>query len=294
MSHKKLRKAFSLLEVSAIILIIGLLLAAITQGSHLYAKSKLATARNITDNSEVHYTEGLLVWLDATATEAFDDEYIGDGDTIAKWTSNNNRSILEFNVEQDSDPAKPTYNSDGINGLPAVVFDGSNDVLTRSNTKITDFSGTNTHTTFVVQYDTKDPSSEMATFTWTGGSGEYQLRFPYTNSYYYDFYEAQTGGWRLSGNISSYVSQPNIITMYSDGVQKKFRINGKEIATTSSTNNISSAVAYTFYLGSHTGPGQYFGGKMGELIFFDRGLTDDQINEIELYLSEKWGIALES
>ncbi|MBM3590130.1 MAG: prepilin-type N-terminal cleavage/methylation domain-containing protein [Alphaproteobacteria bacterium] len=47
------RKAFSLIEISVVILIIGILIAGISQGIDLYNDFNLTKARNITKNSRV-------------------------------------------------------------------------------------------------------------------------------------------------------------------------------------------------------------------------------------------------
>ncbi len=54
--------AFSLIELSIVILIIGILVAGVTKGSTLYQKIKLSSARSVTNNSPVAYISGLSVW----------------------------------------------------------------------------------------------------------------------------------------------------------------------------------------------------------------------------------------
>jgi prepilin-type N-terminal cleavage/methylation domain-containing protein len=53
------KKAFSLIEISVVILIIGILIAGISQGIDLYQDSRLAIARSLTQNSRVGRIENL-------------------------------------------------------------------------------------------------------------------------------------------------------------------------------------------------------------------------------------------
>lgn len=48
------KAAFSLIELSIIILIIGILVAGVTQSSRLVNEMRLATVRNINQNSPIH------------------------------------------------------------------------------------------------------------------------------------------------------------------------------------------------------------------------------------------------
>ena len=61
--NKNLRKAFSLVELSILILVIVILVAAITKWSQLYVDIKLVGARNVTKSSIVNSLNGLTLWL---------------------------------------------------------------------------------------------------------------------------------------------------------------------------------------------------------------------------------------
>jgi prepilin-type N-terminal cleavage/methylation domain-containing protein len=54
--------AFSLIELSVVILIIGILVAGVTQSSRLIAQFRLKTAQNLTINSPVSSIKNLSTW----------------------------------------------------------------------------------------------------------------------------------------------------------------------------------------------------------------------------------------
>ena len=63
---KKSSSAFSLIELSIVILIIGIIIAGITQGSRLVTKMRVASARALTQSSPVTSIKGLMMWLETT------------------------------------------------------------------------------------------------------------------------------------------------------------------------------------------------------------------------------------
>ena len=60
------KKAFSLVELSMVILIVGILIAGVSQGIDLYQDSRLATARSLTKNSRVGRIPDLVSWYETT------------------------------------------------------------------------------------------------------------------------------------------------------------------------------------------------------------------------------------
>ena len=66
MQKNKLSKAFSLVELSIVILVVGILLAAITKGKDLYSDMQLKTAQSVTSSSLINSLKSVSLWLDTT------------------------------------------------------------------------------------------------------------------------------------------------------------------------------------------------------------------------------------
>jgi len=124
---KKIKLGFSLTELSIVILVIGILVIGITKGSQIISAAKLKSAQSLTINSPAASVSGLFFWLDSVSDKSFDTD-INDGDLISNWYDINPQSTLKTNFTQ-SDSARPTYRSSGINGLPSVEFDGSSNSM---------------------------------------------------------------------------------------------------------------------------------------------------------------------
>jgi len=61
LKKNKISQAFSLIELSIVILIIGILVAGVTQSSRLVTQFRLLSARNMTQSSPVPTIKDLLI-----------------------------------------------------------------------------------------------------------------------------------------------------------------------------------------------------------------------------------------
>lgn len=67
--RKKNRKAFSLIELSIVIVIIGILLVGVIGAKHLISKSRLTTAMAMTRSSPINGTLNSKLWLETSLAE---------------------------------------------------------------------------------------------------------------------------------------------------------------------------------------------------------------------------------
>ena len=125
---KKPNKAFSLVELSIVILIIGVLIAAAGQGIDLLQDARLSAARMLTQSSRVASIKGLSLWLETTSENSFSASEAADGSTVTSWNDINPQANLKNNFTATG-AAKPIYKTNIMNNLPAVLFDGSTDYM---------------------------------------------------------------------------------------------------------------------------------------------------------------------
>ena len=85
MIFKKYQKAFSLVELSMVILIIGILIAGVSQGIDLYEDFRINTAKTLTLNSRAGRVPDLVSWIETSMIDSFDDVEEKDGLTISNW-----------------------------------------------------------------------------------------------------------------------------------------------------------------------------------------------------------------
>ena len=122
-TKKTKNSAFSLVELSIAILIIGILVIGVSQGYGLVKSARISNARSITAKSPISQTPGLIAWYETTSKESFDKSQIWDGARITQWKDISPSSIISSTnilVATASDNA--TYSQSSINRLPAVKF----------------------------------------------------------------------------------------------------------------------------------------------------------------------------
>lgn len=60
------KKAFTLLEISVVLILVGLLIVGVVGGQSLIQKAQLAKARSLTNSAPVLTVEDLTLWLETT------------------------------------------------------------------------------------------------------------------------------------------------------------------------------------------------------------------------------------
>ena len=79
-----------------VILIIGMLIAGISQGIDLYQDAKLSTARTLTKNSRINRIPDLELWLETTLDESFISSETIHNSNISSWLDINNQSNFKL------------------------------------------------------------------------------------------------------------------------------------------------------------------------------------------------------
>ena len=303
----KRKIAFSLIELSVVILIIGVLVLGVTQGSRMMKEAKLKSARSLTTSSPVVSIENLAMWLDSTAERSLNDAERVDGGTISNWYNVNPQSSDNKinNVTQTTTAKKPLYVVNGIGGLPSIRFDGDDYLSIASNSTVDLPTSNNPRTLFVVfgnahlvpggwnfllHYGTEEimnqtfdfgACSTSALHTW---ATEYKTtkslcdKKPYIVSITYKGLSNTT----LSNGFSFYING----TSYAND-NANARTSGTEGSSATLTLNTTSN---DLYIGSRMNGADPFKGDIGEIIMYDKRLNETERVSVENYLKQKWGI----
>ena len=189
---KKHQKAFSLVELSMVILIIGILIGGVSQGIDLYGDFKLTSARNLTSGSIVGRVPNLSMWWETTAENSFVNPKPNDGNLINQWNDINSQRAIKINLLAPNDATRPAYKASAINNLPALKFSNAQN-LRSADIKGDSFFSNNEITVFLVQNTTGGQDSTMS---WvptannldTGAeSARFNLHLLHANQFFFDF-----------------------------------------------------------------------------------------------------------
>ena len=237
---KKYQKAFSLVELSMVILIIGILIGGVSQGIDLYGDFRLTSARNLTSGSIVARVPNLSMWWETTAENSFVNPKPNDGDLINQWNDINSQRAMKINLFNTSNStSRPAYKASAINNLPALKFSDAQE-LRSANIKGDSFFETNEITVFLVQNTTGGSDSTMSWVPTNNnldtGTQVSRLNFhlPHANQFFFDF-----GGRITYSGSNAYNNKNTLFSFKRAGGEMIMRLNGQEIASNSLiTDNI--------------------------------------------------------
>lgn len=131
------RKAFSLIELSVVLVIIATLTVGLVQSGNLVKLSRLSGARSFTAKSPVPNIPDLIAWYETSMKESFTDaQAINDGGPT-EWRDISPNSIVGKKNKLTRTVAgsgfnsatKLYYKSNGIGKVPTLQFSGANFTL---------------------------------------------------------------------------------------------------------------------------------------------------------------------
>ena len=299
---KQSKFGFSLIELSVVILIIGVLVLGVTQGSRMMSEASLKSARSLTTSSPVASIDGLVLWLEPTMAKSLQNSNnsfdLSDGDQIKNWIDINPQTTTPFTATESSD--MPTYKKNGINGLPTLFFDASSDGATGQTLQIpySPSLNSNESTIFVVsslQERTADHRSIINNRDEDALSG-YVLYNLSSNASNVMFGKDGSGWneWTTGGAIRK--NQASIISFSLSSGRSTFYLNGPMPASLSSGTSPNpdpylANTTHSFQIGALNNQ-YYFDGYISEIIVFNRALQDWERKSVDAYLAQKYKIKL--
>ena len=303
----KNNKAFSLIELSIVILVISLLVVGVTKGSRLMSEAKLKSAQALTSSSPVNAMTGVVLWLDATdastiATGTIASNAYGnpdDGSLVAKWKDHNPQLVSSSQNElaAAADDKRPKYTRNGINGLPTLSFDGANNnYLTSSNSAIA--SGKTGYTMVAVwQANTLSTGMIFAQGGCTTNVNEGNSAGMYIKST-----PANIASWGCgaSGDFAGttvysaktpYIAIAQVNKNLANNRMSLY-LNGTAQLSGDKPSIVEPLISAPIFVGAESVSNNFFNGYISELIVFDRSLTVSEIADVQGYLSRKYSIKI--
>ncbi len=293
---KKPNKAFSLVELSIVILVVGTLVGGVLSSGKLIRLAKLTRAQSLTRSSPVSSIPGVTMWLETTSDASFAGKTYNDGEIISGatnstiWYDINPQSGLKYSAL--SAGANPSYNTSSINGLPTLYFDGSSQYLKLDPTILLN----TTYTVVVVESPTRAATSNPAYFIGPNNScsGNDCFIFGYAAGAApiirlgHWSYDLDTDAYTI-GSLASYnLGRPTIhVGMLASGGKLYYK-DGIFGASNSQTNLLTSNASMNIAKSVTN----FYQGNIGEIIIFNRALKFDERQDIESYLSKKWDVRI--
>lgn len=283
--------AFSLLEISIVILVIGILIAGITNGMDLYQDYRVEMAKQITIKSRVATMPNLVVWLESSQKSSFEPNNIGEGAKITKWKNIVPNLVGKLDATLESGSAGPSFKQNIQSSLAGAYFElGKNNCIS---IPVGYDSGSTENSVFlVVKLDKTNPGGVRIMSTWNS-SRLYWIQLYITGlgvgyqSGNFFLYSAVTNNgsyYKNKAELRNYYQKPNLVKFY----HNKNLIPDPEEGYAPPDYSYKNA---KISIGCKVGIGyDYPSMFVHELIVFDRYLKDRERIIVEDYLYKKWNL----
>lgn len=233
----------------------------------------------VTPNTEPTYSSppssaGQVLWLDANDCTTIS---LASGGTVTKWADKSGRG---YDVSQSTSGYRPVYTTNVLNSKPIIRFDGTDDVLT--NTSFMNF--TNITMIGVGKYNSGDTTQAIAEVS-TNTTNRGALLF-------YETADSKFRSWDGTMDSTVYTETlpvTHIFSGVSDGTNDYYYVDGSlkqsvasgTLTSTTDRVHIGQLVSATTYA---------MKGDIGEVLVYDRALTNSERESVESYLASKWDI----
>ncbi len=287
--NSKKISAFSLVELSIVLLIIGILTAGLASGRFLLEFTRTTKANSFTQNSPVRLMEDLILWLDSANVENIvktsgQAGWKDIGSAQEKNGSNNlGQSIDDGLGTIYAYSGNNDYKFGNINYINALSFENNSGFQVESSAL-----NNSNYTIFVVE---KRNSNKAANYFLSGvnkATGVEKFNIGYSANNYIIHNVINGSDSSYISNIVNYENYQNarILTFLQTDNNKETYINGTLTAISNSQNLIREVDSIII--------GKNYSGNIGEVIVFNRDLSKNEIDQIEDYLSQKWRIDFSS
>ncbi len=213
--------------------------------------------------------DGLQLWLDAAAIEG-----LSDDEAVLSWPD---QSGLDHHA--DLLGGTPRYVAHGPNGAPVVRFDGDDWLATSHN------------------FDDLSAYSIVSVARYTGGANGRVIASRDDRNWLFGFHENQDEQWYAEGWIhkagtgnTQWHLHAGTITGAADP-RASFWKDGRLLTAGHGGSSNTTYQPGRLELGGWQGTSQMSKCEVAEILIYDRALSNDDLDVVGAYLSEKYGLA---
>lgn len=281
------KKAFSLVEISIIILVVGIIISVAVKSSSMIQETKLANAQNITQKSPIAQMSNVLLWHETSSKESFISN-IAPGNPVEKWLVNKYFANYKINLSQPTESLKPQYVAQGINKIPSLKF--SNSCLTHQTGENIILDGKRYTIYMVFQTNSNSLQSLLHINSSSGGTAIYMTIL--NNILYFTNRQVVSisGGQDYSFNIAQNVNY--LFRAIKNNDQISIWLNNKNPIINQPVNASSFTItSLSAEVGALGCTGRFFDGLISELIIFNKALNENDRKLVDQYLGRKYDIS---
>lgn len=283
-----MKKAYSLLELSIVTVIIGVLISGVMSGVGMVRASRTTNARLFTTKSVIPEISGLIVWYESAAKESFDAAEATDGAAVTHWydiTPGSNSNIYGATKKNQlvSSSSGTTFLSNGINGTPSIQFSGA------ANAKFAIVSnfyqGSSLQSTVFLVFRPLTAPSATAQVILDSISSSSTTSIGVKSTAI-----NLNAGFGVDISTSFLIGTDYVVAAYFNGSTSQAFVN--EATTPAGSASISTNQITGLTVGTNKSGTSGFNGLISEIIVYNRPLKMQERKDVMGYLSKKYKISV--
>jgi prepilin-type N-terminal cleavage/methylation domain-containing protein len=292
-----MKKAFSLVELSIVLIVISLMVVGIVKGGNLVSLARLMNARSFTSNSPVPKISGLLAWYETSMKASLNESEASEDTQITAWydispnsIANQRNTLIGLDVapapicpvEEPFCTAPPltniTYQPDGIGKIPSLEFTSSGLATLE---KFYQGSSAQLSVFLVFQPSVAPNSTAKILLDSFAGNTTNSVGIKSTALTLNTDTPANATAFSFSSGVNY------IVSAYFNGASSKAFSN---VADTGADLSLGAGELVGLTIGTDQNYGNSFTGLISEIIIYNRPLKLQERKDVMSYLSKKYQI----
>ncbi len=283
------KKAFSLVELSMVIIVIGLLISGVTAGGSLVKNSRISSARSITLSSQIVTIPGMVLWLENSAKDSFSASQINGGAQITNWYNREPSNYLVKNNLTTTASNNVLYQDTSTNNIPAVNMNVT------GNMTLANFAGSTlaTSTVVIVFKPTSQTSGTAMVIADSGASANTTCSIGIKNNAVSLNAGNAVDSSTTTNPASFTMGNSYILMVYFNGANSKvFANNITEVGGAGAILGAGTNALDGLTIGANKSGANGIAAEISEVIVYNRVLKDTEKNDVMGYLSKKYKISV--
>jgi hypothetical protein len=288
-----MKKAYSLLELSMVVIITGILIAGVIAGVGMIRAAKISNTRLFTSKSPAFEISGMIAWYEGSLKESFNGSEASEGSSLTAWYdlnpgSNSNVFGATKKNKLTSASSGTKFVGSGINSTPSVNFSGAanaNFIISNSGSSTNFYQGTSLQNTIFLVIRPSAPSSTAQTILDSGSSGS-----PTASISIRDNAIILNAGNSISITTSFAAANDYVVATYFNTTASQVFVNNATLAAGSGDSGSNQLTGLT--IGTDKSGASGFSGLISEIIVYNRPLKIQERKDVMNYLSKKYKISV--
>jgi prepilin-type N-terminal cleavage/methylation domain-containing protein len=285
-SQSSQKTAFTLIEISLVIILIGVISAAILGSISLIDSAKINRSRSLTANVFFKKNSNLIAWYETSSGDSFKKNEVNDNDQITNWFDISSSSLSTKKNILSTSSANITYKKKGINNIPSIK-------ITSGNLELANFhQASSSRNTIFIVFQPQSLSSNIATLVDSHSSNSSSSLSIQNASVILNLGSTSAIISKNQNSLNFSNGSNYIIAAYFDSSLSKAYINNAAAFYEKDGVNPGSNQLKGLTIGSNKSSTNQFIGYISEIIIFDGYLKESERTEIFSYLGQKYNIAV--